>query len=163
VIKKISLFCLIAILLSAIYFNEGCNVFKPAPTPTAIPTPIPIFTPTPSIPESYVSSAKEAIESLETLQTITKMDISNENYNTKLIDTKIVVDKFLRDNKTEYIKSDYTSLNKEIKLAMMFFEDYSVWGTETIRAENSHKVEKPYTAFKRIFYYLLLSQKVRLL
>ncbi len=37
-IKKISLFFLLAISLSILYLNEGCNVLKPAPTPTAIPT-----------------------------------------------------------------------------------------------------------------------------
>jgi len=47
-VKSISLFCLIIIIVSAIYLNEGCNIIKPVPTPTPIPTftAIPTATPT---------------------------------------------------------------------------------------------------------------------
>lgn len=55
---------------------------------------------------------------------------------------------------TEYVFKTYSHI--------MRIEGYTT-GTETIRVENSHKVKKSYAAFKRLLYYLLLSQKVRLL
>jgi len=39
---RLTLFFLIAILLSIIFFNGGCNALKPEPTPTVIPTPTPL-------------------------------------------------------------------------------------------------------------------------
>ena len=125
-IQKISLFCLIAIIISSLYLNQGCKVeiFEPTPTPTLIPTatptltptstPAPTLTPTPSIPEAYLTSARKALEALQAIQSCTTTGISYVNYSSKKVDAQIAVDQFLKSNFVDYI----AGLKNNIEMAM---------------------------------------------
>jgi len=56
------------------------------------------------------------------------------------------------------VRKNYKYIPMEYFIHLRDFTLKYTWGTETIRVLNSHKVEKSYAAFKRVFYYLLLSQ-----
>lgn len=96
--KKIILFMSILVVL---FITSSCNEAKKA----------------------YISSAKEAIDALHTLQSVVKVGVNHQDYSGRLADAKIKVDKFIRENQTEYIPG----LNAKISQAMQGYEDASDW------------------------------------
>ena len=103
-------------VITSIFISKRAAV---VPTPTQPPTPIP----PPPAPSEYVSSAQEAIDALQALHSVVKVGISHRDYPSRLSDCKIKVDKFLRDNPTEYIPG----FNTNISQAMKAYEDASEW------------------------------------
>jgi len=102
--------------ITSIFISKRAAV---VPTPTRPPTP----TPFPPPPPEYTSSAKEAIDALQALHSVVKVGISYKDYPGKLADCKIKIDKFLRDNPTEYVPG----LNTKIEQAMSAYEDSLTW------------------------------------
>lgn len=82
-----------------------------------------------SIPEDYISSAKEILDDIEELETVRK-SIAYENYSRHVTETQIKVDKFLRNNPVSYIPQ----FNEEINSAMICYRDAKTFWHAVITA-----------------------------
>ncbi|HPZ06704.1 MAG TPA: hypothetical protein PL110_01205 [Candidatus Eremiobacteraeota bacterium] len=98
------------------------------PSPVYTCTPLPTITPTPS-DITYLPDAKDAVDALMALSSVVKVGISYRDYPARLADTKIKVDKFLRDHPTDYIPG----LRSQIESAMLTYEDTRVSTKSNVR------------------------------